>query len=61
MSINTYFRFDTGLPVSINSKYVVSFHPEPDNEELITIELANGKKYSVKAKHDDVRKWVEKG
>jgi uncharacterized protein YlzI (FlbEa/FlbD family) len=61
MSMNTFYEFGTGRPISLSASAVATFYPDPDNGELVTIELVNGSKYTVKADINSVRKWVEAG
>jgi len=61
MGMNTFYESGTGRPISLSASAVKAFHPDPDNEELVTIELVNGSKYTVKADMNSVRKWVEAG
>jgi len=59
--MNTFYEFGSGRSVSLSASAVASVSPDPDNEELVRIELVNGSKYTVKADINSVRKWVEAG
>src|SRR5262249_34836993 len=61
MGIKTFYEVGSGRPVSLSASAVAGVYPDPDNEELVTIELVNGSKYTVKADINSVRKWVEAG
>ena len=55
MAIKTFYEFGSERPVSLSASAVATVYPEPDNEELVTIELVNGSKYTVKADINSVR------
>jgi len=59
MSLKT-FSLVEGSSVTINSSAVACFYPHPTREEVVTIELLNGSKFTVKDVFSDLEKWLQR-